>query len=60
MAARIIPLVAGNWKMNGLAASESELAKIVAGVGPLTSKADIMVCPPATLIAAFAAAARVD
>ena len=57
-AAKIIPLVAGNWKMNGLAASESELAKIVAGVGSLTGKADIMVCPPATLIAAFTAAAR--
>ncbi|HET7912526.1 MAG TPA: triose-phosphate isomerase [Pseudolabrys sp.] len=57
-AAKIIPLVAGNWKMNGLAASESELAKIVVGVGSLNGKADIMVCPPATLIAAFAAAAR--
>ena len=25
------PLVAGNWKMNGLAASAAELAKIIAG-----------------------------
>ncbi|HZP70491.1 MAG TPA: triose-phosphate isomerase [Pseudolabrys sp.] len=57
-AAKIVPLVAGNWKMHGLAASEGELAKIIAGAGSLTGKADIMVCPPATLIAGFAAAAR--
>jgi triosephosphate isomerase (TIM) len=49
-------LVAGNWKMNGLAASEAELAKIIAGSAGLTC--DLMVCPPATLIAEFAAAAR--
>src|SRR3569623_2237232 len=58
MATRIRPLVAGNWKMNGLAASEAELAKIVAGAGALSGKADLKVCPPATLIARFAAAAR--
>ena len=50
------PLVAGNWKMNGLAASEGELTKIVNGAEGI--KADLMVCPPATLIADFAAAAR--
>jgi triosephosphate isomerase len=58
MATRIRPLVAGNWKMNGLAASETELAKIIAGAGALSGKADLMVCPPATLIGRFAAAAR--
>jgi triosephosphate isomerase len=52
------PLVAGNWKMHGLAASESELAKIIHGAGALAGKADLMICPPATLIANFAAAAR--
>ena len=49
------PLVAGNWKMNGLAGSEGELAKIVAGGAGLNC--DLMVCPPATLVARFAAAA---
>ena len=58
MAAKITPLVAGNWKMNGLSAARGELAKIIAGAGALTGKADLMVCPPATLIADFAAAAR--
>ena len=58
MATRIRPLVAGNWKMNGLAASDAELRKIVAGAGALSGKADLMVCPPATLIARFAEVAR--
>ena len=52
----LTPLVAGNWKMNGLAASEGELTKIVNGTAGL--KAELMVCPPATLVAGFAAAAR--
>jgi triosephosphate isomerase len=56
--ANLIPLVAGNWKMNGLAASATELAKIVEGAGALAGKTALMVCPPATLIAAFAQAAR--
>jgi len=57
-AANLRPLVAGNWKMNGLAASAGELAKIIAGAAALGAKADLMVCPPATLMANFAAAAR--
>src|SRR6516165_12453684 len=51
------PLVAGNWKMNGLAASIGQLKAMIAGAGNLP-KVDMMVCPPATLIASFAAAAR--
>jgi len=50
------PLVAGNWKMNGLRASVGELQKIIAGAKTL-SMVELMVCPPATLIAQFAAAA---
>jgi triosephosphate isomerase (TIM) len=51
------PLVAGNWKMNGLAASIGELDAIVAGATALADRVDLMVCPPATLLAAFAARA---
>ena len=58
MAGTLTPLVAGNWKMNGLVASEAELAKIIHGATALAGKADLMVCPPATLVAAFAGAAR--
>jgi triosephosphate isomerase len=62
MAAALRPLVAGNWKMHGLAASAGELARIIAGGAALAAKSelktDLMICPPATLIASFAAAAR--
>ncbi len=51
------PLVAGNWKMNGFVAAVSVLEQIVAGARAL-SNAELMVCPPATLIAGFAVAAR--
>lgn len=56
--AKIIPLVAGNWKMNGLAVSEAELARIISNSKDFAGKAELMVCPPATLVAAFAGAAR--
>jgi triosephosphate isomerase len=52
------PLVAGNWKMNGLRASAAEFARIVAGAAGLAGKAELMICPPATLIAVFAEQAR--
>ena len=52
------PLVAGNWKMNGLKASAAELAKVVQGAAGLSAKVDLLVCPPATLVPAFAAQAR--
>ena len=51
------PLVAGNWKMNGLRSALCELVEIARGAARIP-RADIMVCPPATLIAEFAAAAR--
>ena len=57
-AASLRPLVAGNWKMHGILASAGELAKIVAGATALSAKADLLICPPATLIVPFAAAVR--
>jgi triosephosphate isomerase len=54
----IRPLIAGNWKMNGLKASLAEFEAMLAGAGPLAGKADLLVCPPATLITAFADKAR--
>src|SRR5476649_2320952 len=48
------PLVAGNWKMNGLKASAAELGKIMQGAGDLWTKVDLMICPPATLTMTFA------
>ena len=45
-------LVAGNWKMNGLRAARSELDSMI--VGAAAAPADLIVCPPFTLVAAFA------
>ncbi|MFV0472956.1 MAG: triose-phosphate isomerase family protein, partial [Pikeienuella sp.] len=44
-------LIAGNWKMNGLGAAMSEIDAIAAGApeGP-----ELLICPPATLIARLA------
>ena len=50
----IRPLIAGNWKMNGLKASSAEFEAMIAGAPALAAKADLLVCPPATLIAGFA------
>jgi len=50
------PLIAGNWKMHGLKSSIGELQKIIAGAKALP-KVELMVCPPATLVAQFSAAA---
>ena len=36
------PLVAGNWKMNGLRGSAAELTKIMSGAGELAARADLM------------------
>lgn len=53
------PLIAGNWKMNGLLAPGTDLARGVAdwarANAPLA--ADVLVCPPFTLLAAVAQAA---
>jgi triosephosphate isomerase (TIM) len=48
----IRPLVAGNWKMHGLSASLAELRSLQGFLtqGPHVA-ADIMICPPATLLA---------
>jgi triosephosphate isomerase len=54
----IRPLIAGNWKMNGLKSSQAEFEAMLAGASEVAAKADLLVCPPATLIAAFAERAR--
>ncbi len=44
-------LIAGNWKMNGLAAAAAEIDAIAAGApeGP-----ELLICPPATLLSRLA------
>lgn len=58
MPAAIRPLIAGNWKMNGLRGSLPELEAILELGAPAKGNADLLICPPATLVAAFAARAK--
>jgi len=52
----IIPLIAGNWKMNGLTGSVTELDAMIQS--PREPRIELLLCPPATLIAGFAAHAK--
>jgi triosephosphate isomerase len=49
------PLVAGNWKMNGLRDSARELQNLASGLKEKpVDNVEVMICPPATLVLAFA------
>ncbi|MDQ2667808.1 MAG: triose-phosphate isomerase [Gemmatimonadota bacterium] len=56
------PLIAGNWKMHGLAQQLCEIERIAAFVNATAPQADVLICPPATLLARAAqtAAGRID
>jgi len=56
------PLIAGNWKMNGMARQLGEIEAIAALVKAAPPFADVLICPPATLIARAvqAAAGRIS
>jgi len=59
-AARAIrPLVAGNWKMNGLKADLAEALRVRDAISAPGADpgADVLICPPATLLMALADAA---
>jgi len=55
-ASRVRPLVAGNWKMNGLGAQLAEARQVRDGLAEagFASGVEVMICPPATLVAALA------
>lgn len=49
------PLIAGNWKMNGLTASVEEARKLIGRLsGSIPDDRDILICPPATLVGLLA------
>src|SRR5204863_8707174 len=50
------PLIAGNWKMNGLAASLAEAQAVARGVGD--SRARVAICPPSVLVHRMAEALK--
>ena len=51
-------LVVGNWKMNGLCADLAEVRALLAGLSAGPPEAQVVICPPATLIAAATQLAR--
>jgi triosephosphate isomerase (TIM) len=51
---KITPLVAGNWKMNGLREQAVELGKLAEGLDKApVDGVDVMICPPTTLVMPF-------
>ena len=50
-------LAAGNWKMNGVTASLSEIEALKQHLKAEPANCDVMICPPATLVMASAEAA---
>jgi len=49
------PLIVGNWKMNGMRSATGELNRLIDALGQSNAPdAEMMLCPPATLIMAFA------
>lgn len=45
------PLIAGNWKMNGMRADFAELTAMAKAFSPtLRAKTEMLVCPPATML----------
>jgi len=58
MARAVRPLIAGNWKMNGLTASLAEVEKLAGLLHGAAIAGDIAICPPATLLMAMSAKAR--
>jgi len=51
-------LIAGNWKMHGLGVALSEIEALRDALAKNTPHADVLVCPPASLISRAAEAAR--
>jgi triosephosphate isomerase (TIM) len=49
----LVPLVAGNWKMNGLRRDLDEI-RAIAGASAHLPRPEILICPPATLLMAAA------
>lgn len=47
-------LIAGNWKMNGLTASLAEVKALRTALEEKPTPADVLICPPATLISKVA------
>ncbi|HEX3665066.1 MAG TPA: triose-phosphate isomerase [Rhizomicrobium sp.] len=52
------PLIAGNWKMNGTGHSLAEIAAVAEHVAAGNVRADVLICPPFTLLSRAVATAE--
>lgn len=52
------PLIAGNWKMHGVASALGEITAVASNVAEEPPPCHVVICPPFTLIARAAAAAH--
>jgi len=52
-------LIAGNWKMHGMGSSLGEIETMRANLAQVPPHADVLICPPATLLSRAAATASV-
>jgi triosephosphate isomerase len=50
-------LIAGNWKMNGLGTDLAEIAALARALATTPRAVDVLICPPATLLARAAVTA---
>jgi len=50
------PLIAGNWKMNGLGRDLAEARAVAASLAETPAESRVAICPPATLLARMAEA----
>ncbi|HYG27059.1 MAG TPA: triose-phosphate isomerase [Caulobacteraceae bacterium] len=53
-----VKLIAGNWKMNGLAASLAEVTALRRALEDQSAACRVVLCPPATLVERMASAAQ--
>ncbi|MEO0399138.1 MAG: triose-phosphate isomerase [Pseudomonadota bacterium] len=48
------PLIAGNWKMNGVSGAADEVAALITAFdGAIPDSVDVLICPPATILMAL-------
>jgi triosephosphate isomerase len=51
------PLIAGNWKMNGVKAALAQVSDVARGIADEPPPADVLICPPFTLVSGAVATA---
>jgi len=58
--ASVTPLIAGNWKMNGIGAALGEIERLGALLAATPPRCTVVICPPTTLLSRLAGVAAVN